>query len=49
MIQPNEYKGNVEQWLAEVEIFMKQAVRIHLANSTDSYAKVDRLKWIQSW
>lgn len=46
MIYPNEFKGNVEQWLAEVEIFMKQAVRLHLSNSTESYAKTDRIRWI---
>ena len=49
-IFPNEFKGNVEQWLLEVEIGMKQSVKLHIADSVDNYNRQkDRIRWIQHW
>lgn len=50
-IYPHDYKGNVEEWLLELEKQMKLSVQHVLAESMEDFSKLktNRSKWIGKW
>ena len=50
-IYPYEYKGNVEQWLLEVENEMKAAVKTIMTESISNFHVMgeQRTRWICNW
>ena len=50
-IFPSNYRGNVEQWLLEVELSMKVAVKDLMGEALDSLIKSgnNRTTWLQQW
>jgi hypothetical protein len=50
-IFPHDYKGNVEQWLLELEIQMKLSMQHVMAEGLQDFykSKDKRTKWIGKW
>ena len=49
IIDPVASKGNVEDWLRQVEDVMLQSVKEVIEKSMSDYLKKDRDKWVVSW
>jgi len=49
VINPSASKGNVEDWLRQVEEVMLKSVKEIIEKSLQDYTKKDREKWVTSW
>jgi dynein heavy chain len=49
IINPGDAKGNVERWLKEVEIVMRDTVLDQCSGSLKSYTAVSRAEWTVDW
>ena len=48
-VEEGDNKGNVENWLTDVENEMKKCLKKICCDSVESYATTDRTKWVMDW
>lgn len=46
---PQDSQGNVERWLIECEIAMRDTIKHVTRQAFDAYAKTPRINWVTAW